>query len=79
MPPVQLPQQLKTLDDLLAQTEHYAIHSMRKMGRVPPTLWLIGAHGQVMFILENPADDARRRISPRQHDSCASSTPRPRR
>ena len=57
MPPVQLPRQLQTLDDLLAQAEHYANHSMRNMGRVPPTLWLIGADGPVTFIPENLADD----------------------
>jgi hypothetical protein len=30
---------------------------MRKMGRVPPTLFLIGADGPVMFIPQNMADD----------------------
>ncbi len=35
---VQMPQQLKTLDGLLAQAEHYANHPMRDMGRVPPML-----------------------------------------
>ena len=58
MPPVQLPRQLKTLDDLLAQAEHYANHSMRNIGRVPPTLFLIGADGPVLFIPENMADDS---------------------
>ena len=57
MSPVQLPRQLKTLDDLLAQAEHYANYSMRNMGRVPPTLFLIGADGPVLFIPENMADD----------------------
>jgi hypothetical protein len=57
MPPVQLPRQLKTLDDLLAQAEHYANYCMRNMGRVPPTLFLIGADGPVMFVPENMADD----------------------
>jgi hypothetical protein len=38
MSPVQLPRQLLTLDDLLAQAEHYADHSLRNMGRVPTTL-----------------------------------------
>ena len=57
MPPVQLPRQLETLDDLLAQAEHYANHSMRNIGRVPPTLFLIGADGPVMFIPESMADD----------------------
>ena len=57
MSPVQLPRQLKTLDELLAQAEHYANYSMRNMGRVPPTLFLIGADGPVLFIPENMADD----------------------
>ena len=57
MSPVQLPRQLKTLDDLLAQAEHYANYSMRNLGRVPPTLFLIGADGPVLFIPENLADD----------------------
>jgi len=57
MSSVQLPRQLKTLDDLLAQAEHYANYSMRNMGRVPPTLFLIGADGPVMFIPQNMADD----------------------
>jgi len=57
MSPVQLPRQLKTLDDLLAQAEHYANYSMRNMGRVPPTLFLIGADGPVLFIPESLADD----------------------
>jgi hypothetical protein len=57
MSPVQMPRQLQTLDDLLAQAEHYANYSMRNMGRVPPTLWLIGADGPAMFIPENLADD----------------------
>lgn len=57
MSPVQLPRQLQTLDDLLAQAEHYANHSMRNMGRVPPTLFLIGADGPALFIPEHLADD----------------------
>jgi hypothetical protein len=57
MSPEQLPRQLKTLDDLLAQAEHYANYSMRNLGRVPPTLFLIGADGPVLFIPENLADD----------------------
>ena len=52
-----MPRQLKTLDDLLAQAEHYANYSMRNMGRVPPTLFLIGADGPVLFIPESMADD----------------------
>ncbi len=57
MSPVQMPRQLQTLDDLLAQAEHYANHSMRNIGRVPPTLFLIGADGPVLFIPDNLADD----------------------
>ena len=57
MPPVQLPRQLQTLDDLLAQAEHYANHSMRNLGRVPPTLFLIGADGPVIFTPANLADE----------------------
>src|SRR5207344_508602 len=37
--------------------EHYANHSMRNMGRVPPTLFLIGADGPVLFIPENLANE----------------------
>jgi hypothetical protein len=55
--PVQSPRKLETLDHLLAQAEHYATYSMRNMGRVPPTLLLIGADGPVMFIPENLGDD----------------------
>ena len=53
---LQSPRQLKTLDDLLAQAEHYVTYSMRNMGCVPPTLLLVGADGLVMFIPENLAD-----------------------
>jgi hypothetical protein len=55
--PVQMPRQLRTLDDLLAQAEHYANYSIRNMGRVPPTLLLIGADGPVLFIPESMTDD----------------------
>ena len=54
---MEMPRQLQTLDDLLAQAEHYANHSMRNLGRVPPTLFLIGADGPVMFVPENLADE----------------------
>jgi len=57
MSPVEMPRQLKALDDLLAQAEHYANYSMRNLGRVPPTLFLIGADGPVLFIPECMADD----------------------
>ena len=53
-----MPRQLKTLDDLLAQAEHYANYSMRDSGRGPPTLFLIGADGPVMFVPESMADDS---------------------
>ena len=54
---MQSPRQLQTLDDLLTQAEHYADYSLRNMGRVPPTLFLIGADGPVLFIPENMADE----------------------
>ena len=57
MLPVQMPRQLQTLDDLLAQAEHYANYSMRNMGRVPPTLFLIGPDGPMMFMPESLADE----------------------
>jgi hypothetical protein len=57
MSPVQMPRQLQTLDDLLAQAEHYANYSMRNMGRVPPTLFLIGPDGPLMFMPESLADE----------------------
>ena len=57
MPPVQPPRQLETLDDLLAQAEHYANYCMRGTGRVTPTLFLIGPDGLMIFVPENLADD----------------------
>ena len=57
MPPVQSPRQLETLDDLLAQAEHYANYCMRGTGRVTPTLFLIGPDGPLMFVPESLADD----------------------
>ena len=56
--PVQPEPKLETLDDLLAQAEHYANFSMRNMGRLPPTLFLIGAEGPLMFVPESLADDS---------------------
>jgi hypothetical protein len=47
---VQLPRQLKILDDLLAQAEHYAEFCMRNSGKMSPTLFLIGADGPLMFV-----------------------------
>jgi hypothetical protein len=47
------------LDDLLAQAEHYAEHSMRSdIGRLPPTLFLIGSEGPLMFMPESLADES---------------------
>jgi len=52
------PGKLETLDDLLAQAEHYANHSMRNIGRLPPTLFLIGPDGPLMFMPESLADES---------------------
>jgi hypothetical protein len=46
------------LDDLLAQSEHYANHSMRNIGRLPATLFLIGPGGPLMFMPESLADES---------------------
>ena len=56
--PLQPKPKLETLDDLLAQAEHYANHSMRNMGRMPPTLFLIGPDGPMMFMPESLEDGA---------------------
>jgi hypothetical protein len=50
MSAVQQPRQLKTLDDLMAQTGHYAEFCMRNSGKMAPTLFLIGADGPLMFV-----------------------------
>ena len=47
---------LETLDDLLAQTEHYANYCMRGTGRVTAALFLIGPDGPVMLVPESLAD-----------------------
>lgn len=52
------PNKLESLDDLLAQAEHYANFSMRNMGRMPPTLFLIGPDGPLMFMPESLEDGA---------------------
>ena len=52
------PSRLQNLDDLLAQAEHYANHSMRNIGHLPPTLFLIGSKGPVMFMPESLADES---------------------
>lgn len=43
------PQKLETLDDLLAQAEHYAWFCMKNSGHMSPTLFLIGEKGPLMF------------------------------
>ena len=48
---------LENLDDLLAEAEHYANHSMQNIGHLPPTLFLIGSTGLVMFMPESLADE----------------------
>jgi hypothetical protein len=57
MSPMQLPRKLQSLDDLLAQAEHYANYCMRNTGRVTPALFLIGPDGPLMFVPESLADD----------------------
>ena len=52
-----LPNKLENLDDLLAQAEHYANFSMRNMGRLPPTLLLLGSEGLLMFMPESLLDE----------------------
>jgi hypothetical protein len=47
----------ESLDDLLANAEHYANFSMRNIGRLPPALFLIGKNGPFMFIPDNLADE----------------------
>jgi hypothetical protein len=47
---LQPPRQLESLDDLLAQAEHYAGFCMRNSGKMSPTLFLIGVDGPLMFV-----------------------------
>lgn len=51
------PSQLKTLDDLIAQAGHYAEYCLRRSGSMPPTLFLIGDDGPMMFVPQTLADD----------------------
>ena len=44
------PNKLETLDDLMAQAEHYAGFCLRNSGKMSPTLFLIGAEGPLMFV-----------------------------
>ena len=50
------PNKLETLDDLLAQAEHYAEFCMRNSGKMSPALFLIGADGPLMFVPASLAD-----------------------
>ncbi len=52
------PNRLENLDYLLAQAEHYADHSMRNIGHLPPTLFLTGSNGPAMFMPESLAADS---------------------
>ena len=54
--PLQPPRQLESLDDLLAQAEHYAGFCMSNSGKMSPTLFLIGADGPLMFVPASLAD-----------------------
>ena len=46
----------ETLDNLLAYAEGYAEFSMRKLGRVPPSLLAISPKGSIHFIPDNLKD-----------------------
>lgn len=48
----------RSLDDLIAKAEHYAETAMRQHGRVPPTLFGLGAEGPFMVIPESMANEA---------------------
>jgi hypothetical protein len=48
---------LESLDDLLAQAEHYAEFCMRNSGKLSPTLFLVGAEGPLVFVPSSLADD----------------------
>jgi hypothetical protein len=50
--------QPRTLDDLIANAEHFANYSMRNMGSMPPMLFLIGPDGPLMFMPESLEDGA---------------------
>jgi len=49
-------QKLETLDDLLAQAEHYANFCMRNSGKMAPTLFLLTSKGTLMFVPTSLAD-----------------------
>ena len=44
------PPPLKSLDDLLAQAEHYAGWAMRNIGNVPPTMMGLSPRGPLFFV-----------------------------
>ena len=48
---------LETLDDLLAQAEHYAEYCMRGTGSVTPAVFLVGVDGPMMFSPQSLADE----------------------
>ena len=51
------PPPLKSLDDLLAQAEHYAGWAMRKIGNVPPTMMALSPRGPLFFVPSAMTDD----------------------
>jgi hypothetical protein len=55
---MQQPAQLKTLADLMAQAGHYAEYCLRKSGSMPPTLFLLGDAGPMMFVPQTMADES---------------------
>jgi len=52
------PDKLKNLDDLLAQAEHYTNYSMRNIGQLPPTPFLIGLDGALKFMPDSLTDES---------------------
>ena len=52
------PRQLKTLDDLMQQAEHYAHYCMRNSGKMAPTLFLLCSEGPMIFVPGAMSDDA---------------------
>ena len=52
----QPPTKLEDLDDLLVWGAHYAEYWMRSAGKMPPTLFLIGAKGPVVFMPDSLAN-----------------------
>ena len=48
---------MESLDDLLAQAEHYAEFCMRKSGNLSPTLFLVGEEGPLVFAPSSLTDN----------------------